>query len=153
MRPRREDTGDDHVERGPDGGHAVGRHADGSGQPSQPKRQFGPEIFGEKVGYALIGAEIALPLYVAPGGGGEFPDEGLLQLAELPVVELPPVRQIDDIRRAQRIAPRRYLSNDGRSAPGEDRERLLQRQRSEEHTSELPSLMRISYAVLCLKKN
>src|SRR3546814_4008450 len=25
--------------------------------------------------------------------------------------------------------------------------------RSEEHTSELPSLMRISYAVLCLKKN
>src|SRR3546814_9538748 len=26
------------------------------------------------------------------------------------------------------------------------------RQRSEEHTSELPSLMRISYAVFCLKK-
>src|SRR3546814_4017189 len=26
-------------------------------------------------------------------------------------------------------------------------------QRSEEHTSELPSLMRISYAVFCLKKN
>src|SRR3546814_2484448 len=25
--------------------------------------------------------------------------------------------------------------------------------RSEEHTSELPSIMRISYAVLCLKKN
>src|SRR3546814_1654908 len=29
---------------------------------------------------------------------------------------------------------------------------LLQRQRSEEHTSELQSLMRISYAVFCLKK-
>src|SRR3546814_2036475 len=27
------------------------------------------------------------------------------------------------------------------------------RYRSEEHTSELPSLMRISYAVFCLKKN
>src|SRR3546814_10862487 len=30
--------------------------------------------------------------------------------------------------------------------------RLLARQRSEEHTSELQSLMRISYAVFCLKK-
>src|SRR3546814_10056846 len=29
---------------------------------------------------------------------------------------------------------------------------LLQAQRSEEHTSELQSLMRISYAVFCLKK-
>src|SRR3546814_9029918 len=111
------------------------------------------DVCSSDLGDALIGAEIALPLYVAPGGGGEFPDEGLLQLAELPVVELPPVRKIDDMRRAQRIAARRYLSNDGRRAPGEDRSRLLQRQRSEEHTSELPSLMRISYAVLCLKKN
>src|SRR3546814_5211106 len=32
------------------------------------------------------------------------------------------------------------------------RARKLQRFRSEEHTSELPSLMRISYAVFCLKK-
>src|SRR3546814_8237797 len=30
--------------------------------------------------------------------------------------------------------------------------RLLRRRRSEEHTSELQSLMRISYAVFCLKK-
>src|SRR3546814_5298559 len=30
--------------------------------------------------------------------------------------------------------------------------RLLERTRSEEHTSELQSLMRISYAVFCLKK-
>src|SRR3546814_1513765 len=30
--------------------------------------------------------------------------------------------------------------------------RLLKRTRSEEHTSELQSLMRISYAVFCLKK-
>src|SRR3546814_7128118 len=36
----------------------------------------------------------------------------------------------------------------GRSATDEAR-----RLRSEEHTSELPSLMRISYAVFCLKKN
>src|SRR3546814_8888429 len=31
--------------------------------------------------------------------------------------------------------------------------RHLSAARSEEHTSELPSLMRISYAVFCLKKN
>src|SRR3546814_1248230 len=31
--------------------------------------------------------------------------------------------------------------------------RQVQRDRSEEHTSELQSLMRISYAVFCLKKN
>src|SRR3546814_10757476 len=30
---------------------------------------------------------------------------------------------------------------------------LLDKERSEEHTSELQSLMRISYAVFCLKKN
>src|SRR3546814_7183755 len=32
------------------------------------------------------------------------------------------------------------------------RQRLVRRLRSEEHTSELQSLMRISYAVFCLKK-
>src|SRR3546814_6686330 len=54
---------------------------------------------------------------------------------------------------------------DHRAAIGRDAERLdvivedlVQRQRavavrSEEHTSELPSLMRISYAVFCLKTN
>src|SRR3546814_2808388 len=31
--------------------------------------------------------------------------------------------------------------------------KLAEQQRSEEHTSELQSLMRISYAVFCLKKN
>src|SRR3546814_7066884 len=33
-----------------------------------------------------------------------------------------------------------------------DQDRRLSHQRSEEHTSELQSLMRISYAVFCLKK-
>src|SRR3546814_6575373 len=32
-------------------------------------------------------------------------------------------------------------------------ERMIKKERSEEHTSELQSLMRISYAVFCLKKN
>src|SRR3546814_6338398 len=36
-------------------------------------------------------------------------------------------------------------------AAGADVEHRARRRRSEEHTSELPSLMRISYAVFCLK--
>src|SRR3546814_8778578 len=47
-----------------------------------------------------------------------------------------------------------YLA--GRHAAGKPSELLAERLRvggrSEEHTSELPSLMRISYAVFCLKK-
>src|SRR3546814_8789267 len=35
---------------------------------------------------------------------------------------------------------------------GEDIHRIVEERRSEEHTSELQSLMRISYAVFCLKK-
>src|SRR3546814_2561776 len=35
---------------------------------------------------------------------------------------------------------------------GRNRDRPRRRRRSEEHTSELQSLMRISYAVFCLKK-
>src|SRR3546814_2453890 len=42
----------------------------------------------------------------------------------------------------------------GRSRPREEEEQVgkVVRMRSEEHTSELQSLMRISYAVFCLKK-
>src|SRR3546814_3150733 len=47
-----------------------------------------------------------------------------------------------DLGELARIAQR------GKGAIGEDRAKI----RSEEHTSELQSLMRISYAVFCLKK-
>src|SRR3546814_1004031 len=40
----------------------------------------------------------------------------------------------------------------GRGAPPATPARLREAPRSEEHTSELQSLMRISYAVFCLKK-
>src|SRR3546814_6560245 len=40
----------------------------------------------------------------------------------------------------------------GQRAEAADAERENRRERSEEHTSELQSLMRISYAVFCLKK-
>src|SRR3546814_10668828 len=39
------------------------------------------------------------------------------------------------------------------AAPGEAQKQQIRQYRSEEHTSELQSLMRISYAVLCLNKH
>src|SRR3546814_2226787 len=75
------------------------------------------------------------------------------------------------IQQGRRVGPQwpvdRGLERDGRlrlPGGGTDRDAILDRtqrrhagataaaQRSEEHTSELPSLMRISYAVFCLKK-
>src|SRR3546814_7751896 len=63
----------------------------------------------------------------------------------------------DQCRRAAPCQPARHPS-DGSGHAGatpnstQPRRRLRCRPRSEEHTSELQSLIRISYAVLCLKK-
>src|SRR3546814_7150304 len=64
---------------------------------------------------------------------------------------------IDDIRKRGKLivgvkadyAPYGYLSSDGKVVGLEPD---LAQDGSEEHTSELQSLMRISYAVFCLKK-
>src|SRR3546814_9493216 len=55
------------------------------------------------------------------------------------------------------LQPRQHVlraSKDGRRKPGKSRngKAIATIRRSEEHTSELQSLMRISYAVFCLKK-
>src|SRR3546814_3089376 len=59
------------------------------------------------------------------------------------------------VRRQRRLAvahvDERANRLDARGRPGVDPDRLPDA-RSEEHTSELQSLMRISYAVFCLKK-
>src|SRR3546814_3467936 len=47
---------------------------------------------------------------------------------------------------------REHGPDHGDDDPGLARVVIIARQRSEEHTSELQSLMRISYAVFCLKK-
>src|SRR3546814_7598443 len=57
--------------------------------------------------------------------------------------------RVDRLDRLQHARPRRAQSRCLRGG-GADRQPL--RRRSEEHTSELQSLMRISYAVFCLKK-
>src|SRR3546814_6697713 len=66
----------------------------------------------------------------------------------------PSRRHYGELEGRQRTAPGAH-----RMAPGGDLQRgawqgrvRLSAQRSEEHTSELQSLMRISYAVCCLKK-
>src|SRR3546814_6995834 len=59
-----------------------------------------------------------------------------------------------DARRSRRHRPRHGCEAPDRHALGHRRagRRAAVRGRSEEHTSELQSLMRISYAVFCLKK-
>src|SRR3546814_4134620 len=68
----------------------------------------------------------------------------------------PPRRIVDrDVpARAMRCHPPRQRAIGGHQGGGLARflQRRAQCQRSEEHTSELQSLMRISYAVFCLKK-
>src|SRR3546814_10104976 len=50
-------------------------------------------------------------------------------------------KRLDHLQLVDRVARRRRIPD-----------QLRRRKRSEEHTSELQSLMRISYAVVCLKK-
>src|SRR3546814_4116317 len=86
-----------------------------------------------------------------------FPYTTLFRSSRSPVPESrraqrpgPPCRT-GDCRWRIRPAPLRSTSTARRrSAPGHC---LSPAPRSEEHTSELQSLMRISYAVFCLKKN
>src|SRR3546814_9857051 len=64
-----------------------------------------------------------------------------------------PLRNIDSREICARLSPR----TDGWRPSSRSRARRVERpgsrdRRSEEHTSELQSLMRISYAVFCLKK-
>src|SRR3546814_2026021 len=64
-------------------------------------------------------------------------------------------RRLRGLRDLRRVEDERHLlgegrdGHDGRKTEAGDREDAW---RSEEHTSELQSLMRISYAVFCLKK-
>src|SRR3546814_1777858 len=70
------------------------------------------------------------------------------------VVPQPPVARIQDERR-RRSRSARPVRAARDSVDGARREGVADgraRSRSEEHTSELQSLMRISYAVFCLKK-
>src|SRR3546814_10461837 len=58
----------------------------------------------------------------------------------------------DGRQEGARGSKRRYRSRNRRTARQGSCDRAEEVERSEEHTSELQSLMRISYAVFCLKK-
>src|SRR3546814_7711191 len=62
----------------------------------------------------------------------------------------------DDVRRRLRHQPLQEITGEGfpqgAHMDGKDVEARPLQSRSEEHTSELQSLMRISYSVFCLKK-
>src|SRR3546814_5222181 len=74
-------------------------------------------------------------------GGRDHADDGDARRAESPLFRSDTARSTDTCHsvRFRGALPRRGA-------------RLLRALRSEEHTSELQSLMRISYAVFCLKK-
>src|SRR3546814_6260465 len=58
----------------------------------------------------------------------------------------------DDARSASQLIKNGDIAMYQAKLAGKNCYRFYSRARSEEHTSELQSLMRISYAVLCLKK-
>src|SRR3546814_6398440 len=63
------------------------------------------------------------------------------------------IAELDDHQQeCQRADGRRFQMMDGKELDQQMTDRDDRRRRSEEHTSELQSLMRISYAVFCLKK-
>src|SRR3546814_5021765 len=75
-----------------------------------------------------------------------------------PPRSMPASRNLSQVFDRHRLSILRKLSLDRKQAEdhGQPHRRVaitaLSEERSEEHTSELQSLMRISYAVLCLKK-
>src|SRR3546814_1832222 len=84
-----------------------------------------------------------------------FPYTTLFRSVLLQVLAAVVGEQLDRVDRQDALIPQRALEARIRTALDSEIRRGLDRvvaDRSEEHTSELQSLMRISYAVFCLKK-
>src|SRR3546814_5074406 len=99
----------------------------------------------------LDGSGLEAGLYIVAGPIGNLGD---LTPRAAEVLRLADVIAVEDTRVSTRLL--RHAGSDRPMVPYHDhsavgvRARLIER--SEEHTSELQSLMRISYAVFCLKK-
>src|SRR3546814_6006591 len=89
---------------------------------------------------------VGTPCSVSPMGSGNRPRRGSIP-ARPSSFDHPQMLPFDSGRE---VIDERDLA--GRFRLGFDGERAHAAARSEEHTSELQSLMRISYAVFCLKK-
>src|SRR3546814_9365989 len=94
----------------------------------------------------------ALPIYVGPQAQARAPVlyRSVCQASEAGELALPAV-SVSPGEAGPQAAFRWLLSNNLRACPSGNRQG--EGLRSEEHTSELQSLMRTSYAVFCLKKN
>src|SRR3546814_3909448 len=101
-----------------------------------------------------IGPEEAVDVFKALGAESAIGVHwGTFQLSSEAVNE--PREVLDEVLKRERIEPRRFQALEpGQSlnVPASTAMPSLLGLRSEEHTSELQSLMRISYAVFCLKK-
>src|SRR3546814_3215884 len=96
----------------------------------------------------LAGAE----LLQQGGAGALVVDDALDRLAECRRVAERPLQRDQRLPQLQQLPQLRHLVHDLLGLEVLQRVELEVYARSEEHTSELQSLMRISYAVFCLKK-
>src|SRR3546814_6807633 len=94
---------------------------------AQPPLPLKAQPFEQRHRSAIVGVGIGIDAPKAAPGEGEI-DDGGDRFARDPAAPVAAIQDIADL---------------GHAGPP----------RSEEHTSELQSLMRISYAVFCLKKN
>src|SRR3546814_8940447 len=115
----------------------MARQLQGARQPGQPRAER--EDRGEQA--ALVDAECRRQLAILRGGAHLNPPVRALEQPPQP----PEDGRADDDQ--EQVVGRQLLPEDVNRALEAGRTR-----RSEEHTSELQSLMRISYAVFCLKK-
>src|SRR3546814_4136120 len=103
---------------------------------------------------AGVGPEVAARAWAARREHGLPPFVAIGDIAAIDAVWDGPVARVGDMEEAVRTfaeaLPVWHLEDSGPLTPGEPTPAGATR--SEEHTSELQSLMRISYAVFCLKK-
>src|SRR3546814_2969929 len=111
----------------------------------QPRLLIGDYLLVNKMAYGY--SKFSLPFSAPLIPGRIFPRTP--ERGDVVVFKAPPVNDNDYIKRVI------GLPGDSVQVKGGIvwlNGKPLQRERSEEHTSELQSLMRISYAVFCLKK-
>src|SRR3546814_2671076 len=89
----------------------------------------------------------ALPIWEHPERSGRYP----MSSSERSILVVVHSRRDDTVEAARRVLSELRSAGARPVLSAEDRAELDDLLRSEEHTSELQSLMRISYAVFCLK--
>src|SRR3546814_3638262 len=116
-------------------------------------RHFAPALLALVAGCTTVGPDYVPP--APPAGIASNPSNAFEASPAVSQVPLPPRwwRLYDDPRLDALVERALAANTDLRVAAANlERARAILRERSEEHTSELQSLMRSSYAVFCFKK-